>query len=89
MQPQILRLIVFKIQDVRVKKRCMKNNIQRPVVKTKTSTRKGKGYSSGELKEAGLTIQDAKRIGIYLDLRRKSVHAENVEYLKTIELKKK
>lgn len=62
---------------------------KRPVVKTGAKTREGKGYSLNELKEAGLTLMDAKRIGIYLDLRRKSVHSQNVDYLKTIELKKK
>ncbi len=62
---------------------------KRPVVKTGSKTREGRGFSSTELKQAGLTIFDAKRIGIYLDLRRKSSNAQNVEYLKTIELKKK
>lgn len=62
---------------------------KRPVVKTGNKTREGRGFSLNELKQAGLTIFDAKRIGIYLDLRRKSAHAQNVEYLKTIEIKKK
>jgi len=63
---------------------------QRPVVKSSNSKfRQGKGYSLAELKEAGLTILDAKRIGIYLDKRRKSCHSQNVQYLKSIELKKK
>jgi large subunit ribosomal protein L13e len=62
---------------------------QRPVVKTNTKFREGKGFSIAELKEAGLTILDAKRIGIYLDKRRKSCHSQNVQYLKSIELKKK
>lgn len=62
---------------------------KRPVVKTGTKMREGKGFSQEELKQAGLTLMDAKRIGIYVDLRRKSAHAQNVEYLKTIELKKK
>ncbi len=62
---------------------------KRPVVKTGNKTREGRGFSLNELKQAGLTIFDAKRIGIYLDKRRKTVHNENVEYLKTIELKKK
>ncbi len=62
---------------------------KRPVVKTGTRMREGKGFSINELKQAGLTVFDAQKIGIYLDKRRKTVHKENVEYLKSIELKKK
>jgi large subunit ribosomal protein L13e len=36
----------------------------------------------GELKEAGLNAGEAKRIGLPVDARRKSTHAENVEILK-------
>jgi len=41
-----------------------------------------RGFSLTELKNAGLTKQDAKKIGIPLDVKRKSVHDENVEHLK-------
>lgn len=40
--------------------------------------RPGKGFSIGELKEAGLTIDKAKALGISVDLRRKTIHNENV-----------
>lgn len=66
----------------------MNPNIKRPLVKTGMKTREGRGYSLNELKAAGLSLLDAKRIGIFLDKRRKTTHSENVEYLKTIELKK-
>ena len=39
----------------------------------------GRGFSLNELAKAGLTRQDAKKIGIPLDVKRKSVHEENVE----------
>ncbi len=41
-----------------------------------------RGFSLSELKKATLTKQDAKKIGIPLDLKRKSAHDENVETLK-------
>jgi len=41
-----------------------------------------RGFSLTELKNAGLNKQDAKKIGIPLDVKRKSVHDENVETLK-------
>ncbi len=44
--------------------------------------RKGKGFSLGELREAGLTPQQAKKLGLHIDKRRKSVHPWNVEALK-------
>ncbi|MGA2681929.1 MAG: ribosomal protein L13e [Candidatus Bathyarchaeia archaeon] len=41
-----------------------------------------RGFSLSELHKACLTKQDAKKIGIPLDLKRKSAHDENVETLK-------
>jgi len=43
----------------------------------------GKGFSRTELKNAGLTKQDAKKMGIRLDIKRKSAHDENTATLKT------
>lgn len=44
--------------------------------------RQARGFSIGELKEAGLSIDKARRLGIPIDLRRKSNHEENVNRLK-------
>ena len=51
---------------------------------TKRNGRKStsRGFSLTELKKAGLTKQDAKQMGIPLDVKRKSAHDENVETLK-------
>jgi ribosomal protein L13E len=42
----------------------------------------GKGFSPTELAKAGLTKQDAKKIGIRIDIKRKSAHDENIATLK-------
>jgi len=51
---------------------------------TKRNGRKStsRGFSLTELQKAGLTRQDAKKMGIPLDVKRKSAHDENVETLK-------
>jgi large subunit ribosomal protein L13e len=60
-------------------------NMEARVYKPGTRKRKsriGRGFSLGELREAGITIQEAKRLGLYIDKRRKSIHKENVEMLR-------
>lgn len=59
----------------------------KPIVRIPGSSnrvREGRGFSLGELKEANLTLHDAKRIGLRVDLRRRSVHKENVEAIKAM-----
>ncbi len=44
--------------------------------------REGRGFSREEIKQAGLTLQLAKRQGMRVDTRRKTVHSQNVQTLK-------
>jgi len=56
--------------------------VQSIVLKRKGETRKGRGFSRGELKEAGLDSKQALKLGIPIDLRRKTKRKENVKILK-------
>ena len=44
--------------------------------------REGKGYSEGEIKAVGLTVHEARKLGIYVDKRRKTTYEENIKRLK-------
>jgi ribosomal protein L13E len=56
--------------------------IQSVVQKGKDRTRKGKGFSRGELKEAKIDFKQALKLAIPIDLRRKTKHPENVKIIK-------
>lgn len=58
--------------------------IAEPTVKSPRDGRpkRGRGFSSEETSQAGLTIDEARRMGLIVDLRRKTVHPENVKSLK-------
>jgi len=47
-------------------------------------TRRGKGFSKGELREVGIDFQTALRLRIPIDKRRKTKHEENVETLTSL-----
>ncbi|MEM1683139.1 MAG: ribosomal protein L13e [Ignisphaera sp.] len=49
-----------------------------------TMFRVGRGYSIGEIKEAGLTPYLAKQFNIPIDPKRRSIHKNNVENLRNI-----
>ena len=53
------------------------------VVSRQGKSRKGKGFSRGELKEVGLSLKQALKLGIQIDPRRSTKHGENVKTLKT------
>lgn len=53
-------------------------------VKGVVRIRRGRGFSVKEIKESGLGLDLAKRMGIYIDFRRRSSHQENVRYLKAL-----
>jgi large subunit ribosomal protein L13e len=62
----------------------MKEEIK-PVVYTPTSDpqiREGRGFSLGEIERAGLTLREAKILGISVDKRRRTVHLKNIRTLK-------
>lgn len=44
--------------------------------------RYGKGFSREELKNAGLCLKEALRLGIPVDSRRRTVHEENINVIK-------
>jgi ribosomal protein L13E len=54
------------------------------IVITKQNGKKsiGQGFSPNELKEAGVNKQQAKQIGLRVDVKRKSMHQENVDCIK-------
>lgn len=55
-----------------------------PLVKCSRKWKKGKGFSKAEVMEAGLNLDDIKRLNISCDKRRKSLHSINIETLKKI-----
>jgi large subunit ribosomal protein L13e len=48
----------------------------------KKQVREGRGFSLEEIKLAGLTFHEAKRLEIPIDQRRRTAHPKNVETLK-------
>lgn len=56
--------------------------VQSTVRKKDDRTKEGRGFSRSELKEAGVDPKQALKLGIPLDMRRKTKHEENVKTLK-------
>jgi len=52
------------------------------VVRSKRKARKGKGFSRAELKQIGLSLKRALKLGIPIDTKRRTKHEENIEALK-------
>jgi large subunit ribosomal protein L13e len=58
--------------------------VEPKVFKTSGKQRFGRGFSREELKKAGLTLKEVKRLGLQVDVRRRTVHKENIEAIKTL-----
>jgi ribosomal protein L13E len=56
----------------------------KPTVRNGYVVRKGRGYSLGELKEAGLDPRIARKSDVPVDVWRQTKYPENVEQLKSI-----
>jgi hypothetical protein len=56
----------------------------RPIVRCGTGMREGRGFSKEEIIQAGIRIEDAKRLNIPYDKHRKSAHPKNIEILRSL-----
>jgi large subunit ribosomal protein L13e len=59
------------------------HHIKPQILKQDERKRVGRGFSPGELKKAGLNLQEARRIELPIDFRRRTAHDENFEAVKT------
>jgi large subunit ribosomal protein L13e len=65
------------------------HHIKPRILKLDGKQRSGRGFSTEELKKAGLNPAEAKRLEIPVDKRRKTAHDQNVEAVKAFAEKKK
>jgi len=56
----------------------------RPIVRRGTGMREGRGFSKEEIIQAGMRMEDIKRLNIPYDRHRKSAHPQNIEILKSL-----
>jgi len=59
------------------------------VFKNDGKQRAGRGFSREELKKAGSSLNEALRLGLSVDIRRKTAHEENIEAVKAFLQEKK
>ena len=45
-------------------------------------SRTGRGFSAGEIAALGLTVREARLLGVHVDTRRKTIHDENIGILR-------
>jgi predicted flap endonuclease-1-like 5' DNA nuclease len=53
-------------------------------VKKSSGLRPGRGFSLSEVHKVGLTVHQVRKLGIFVDTRRKTFHEFNVQNLKTL-----
>jgi ribosomal protein L13E len=63
--------------------------IEPRVFKKGGKQRRGRGFSRGEIEKAGSNPALALKLGVPVDLKRRTAHEENVEVLKTFLVGKK
>ncbi|MEM3458663.1 MAG: ribosomal protein L13e [Candidatus Bathyarchaeia archaeon] len=59
------------------------------VFKKNGKQRLGRGFSREELKKAGISVSDALKLGVPVDLRRRTVHEGNIATVKEFLKRKK
>jgi len=62
--------------------------VESVVFKKNGKPRKGKGFSREELRKAGLSFRDALKSGVPIDIRRRTIHKENVKAVRSFKAKK-
>ena len=65
------------------------HHIKPMILKPDEKQRKGRGFSTEELKNAGLNSAEAREMGLPADLRRRTMHDENVKVLEAYAEKKR
>ena len=65
------------------------HHIKPKIIKPNENQRNGRGFSLREIENAGLNTANARKIGLPVDLRRKTAHEENVEAVKAYAKKAK
>lgn len=58
------------------------HHIKPNIIKQNGKQKPGKGFSLNEIKQAGISRQKAKQMGLPVDRRRKSAHVDNVENIR-------
>jgi ribosomal protein L13E len=58
------------------------HHIKPTITKQNGKQKPGKGFSPNEIKQAGISKQKAKQLGLPFDKRRKSSHEDNVKNIK-------
>jgi ribosomal protein L13E len=64
-------------------------HIKPQILKPDERKRVGRAFSREELKKAGVNLQEARRIELPIDFRRRTAHDENVEAIKAYAAKER